>query len=308
MDIHGYPRTKDRQLRIKDIDFDPRTNMIYWVDRADRMVKRSYIPVLHKNSEIGHPQDLQKLSDKERPMAIAYDWVGENLYWTEKTGDQGKIVVSKADGRYMTTLIESRLDEPSSIAVDPELGLMFWTDAGSKPKIESAWMDGSNRKVIVSERIRRPTGISVDYQMDHMLYWTDVKLNVIESMTRTGERRHVVAAAPTVIKPLSIDVFESNMFWVAKGDGDGNKVLKQDKFGRGVATVVAGKLQGATSVKVFHALKYNTSLANPCDNGLCTHLCLLTPNNGYRCKCPMGVNFQRGSKNKCDAALEDPKV
>ena len=96
-------------------------------------------------------------------------------------------------------------------------------------------------------------------------------------------------------KPLAIDVFESSMFWVAGDDSVGGKLHKQDKFGRGEATIVADQLEGATSVKVFHALKYNTSLSNPCDYDLCTQLCKLTPNRGYRCKCPMGVNFQRGS-------------
>ena len=291
------------QRSISSMDYDPINNMIYWVDRADRMVKRSYIPVLHKNSEIGHPQDLQKLSDKERPMAIAYDWVGENLYWTEKTGDQGRIVVSKADGRYMTTLVDSRLDEPSSIALDPELGLMFWTDAGSKPKIESAWMDGSNRKVIVSERIRRPTGISVDYQMDHMLYWTDVKLNVIESMTRTGERRHVVAAAPTVIKPLSIDVFESMMFWVSQKGSKGSDVMKMDKFARGIPVAVAKNLQSPSNLRILNLNRYNTSLEKPCRAAPCSHLCVVVK-DGYKCLCP-------GSKSTgqaCDAAREEPKV
>ena len=44
-------------------------------------------------------------------------------------------------------------------------------------------------------------------------------------------------------KPLAIDVFESSMFWVAGDDSVGGKLLKQDKFGRGVATIVADQLE-----------------------------------------------------------------
>ena len=85
--------------------------------------------------------------------------------------------------------------------------------------------------------------------------------------------------------------------------------MKQDKFGRGVATPVAENLDRASSVKIFHKLKYNLSLPNPCDNGnVCSHLCLLTPKGGYKCKCPNNFNFERNSKNKCNAALEEPKV
>ena len=52
---------------------------------------------------------------------------------------KGIISVSKNDGRYKREIVGGQLDNPTSIALDPEHGLMFWTDAGDKPKIESAW-------------------------------------------------------------------------------------------------------------------------------------------------------------------------
>jgi len=183
-------------------------------------------------------------------LALAYDWVGSNLYWTEVEGTNGRIYASTADGRYAKALIDSKLDEPTSIAVDPELGFMYWTDAGNKPKIESAWMDGSNRKIIVSERIGRPTGITVDFYMDHSLYWCDAKLDKIESMSRSGERRYVIPMKVSVMKPLSVDVFESMLYWSQATSG-GN-VFKMDKFGRGFPVEVAGDQPNPASVRLFH--------------------------------------------------------
>ena len=293
-----------RQERIVSIDFDAYHNFVFWIDGAEKRVKRSYIPGVQPDAEIGHPQNLQQVGQNGKPMALAFDWVGQNLYWTEVEGTNGRIYAATADGRYPMALIETKLDEPTGIAVDPELGYMYWTDAGNKPKIESAWMDGSNRKVIVSERIGWPTGITVDLYMDHALYWCDQKLNKIESMTRQGERRYVIPMQPKhpIVKPLSIDVFESMMYWTQATSGA--NVLKMDKFGRGFPVEVAGDLANPAAVRLFHPRRYNTSISNPCQDS-CSHLCVLVP-NGYKCVCP--ANVRTLNKKSCDASIEAPKV
>merc|ERR1719273_433497 len=92
------------------------------------------------------------------------------------------IVVAKSDGRYKRKIISSNLEDPTSIAIDPEHGMMFWTDAGRKPKIERASMDGSGRQAIVTTNIERPESLVIDFAMDHTIYWADSKMNTIESM------------------------------------------------------------------------------------------------------------------------------
>lgn len=60
---------------------------------------------------------------------------------------------NKHKNRYRKTLITENLDEPRAIAVDPRLGLIFWTDWGKNAKIERSGMDGNNRQVIVTGKI-----------------------------------------------------------------------------------------------------------------------------------------------------------
>jgi len=299
-----------KQDRIEGVDFDPVALMIYWVDSQERSIKRSFIPQMHPESQIGHPQEIQH-KGTAKPTDVSYDWVSKNIYWTEvdRSANEGRVVVSKNDGRYKRYVITTGLEEPTSIAVDPEHGLMFWSDAGVKPKIEVSWMDGSKRRSIVTDRIRRPEGLTIDFNMGHTIYWVDSKLNTIESMSESGERRHVIKTgdmkglgASMVMRPLSVDVFESDMYWV----NDIGSVIRQDKFGRGLPVTVAKNLQHPTSVKVFHPSRYNTSLSNPCHDVQCSHLCLIIP-SGYRCKCPNNQHFQKGSKSSCDAAFEDSK-
>jgi low density lipoprotein-related protein 2 len=302
------------QKRIEGLDFDPINNMIFWVDSRDRNIKRSFIPQEHPEAEIGHPQLIQSAAKAtSMPSAVAYDWIGENLYWTEVDDSgfmkEGKIFVSKSDGRYKKVLIY-KLEVPTSVVVDPELGFMYFSDAGSRPRIVKAWMDGTRQKIIVSERIERPEALAIDFYMNNMLYWADAKLNVIESMTNDGARRTIIAQGAYLARPRSIDVFESMMYWVSEGDSQGGWVTRQDKFGRGHPVTVAARLSHPTSLKLYHRDHYNRSLHNPCAKlTTCPHLCLLTPNRGYSCQCPNQQGGQEWTgKAGCDAAYEDVKV
>lgn len=65
---------------------------------------------------------------------------------------------------------------------------------------------------------------------------------------------------------------------------------------------------------MYHPLRYNTSISNPCLNNDCSHLCLLVP-GGHRCSCPdssVPSSHRTKAEIKCDAPAErsrpDPKV
>jgi hypothetical protein len=48
------------------------------------------------------------------------DWVGRNLYWLDMRAD--KIEVSKLNGTYRSVLINTDIDSPRAIQVDPRDG------------------------------------------------------------------------------------------------------------------------------------------------------------------------------------------
>merc|ERR1711892_336365 len=74
------------QERIEGIDYDPKLNMIYWVDSQEKSIKRSFIPKMHAGVEIGHPQEIQPAGKGTAKLTdVSYDWVTGNLYWTEVT-------------------------------------------------------------------------------------------------------------------------------------------------------------------------------------------------------------------------------
>lgn len=52
--------------------------------------------------------------------------------------------------------------------------------------------------------------------------------------------------------PLSLDVFENNLYWTNRDLGE---VVKQDKFGRGLAVVLVRNLINPTGVKSKNIIK-----------------------------------------------------
>ncbi|XP_073976140.1 low-density lipoprotein receptor-related protein megalin isoform X3 [Rhodnius prolixus] len=313
-DIEGYQVHRRREIdvireekHIEAIDYNPKAEMVFWVDSYERKIKRSYmVDALAGEVKVGYPQDLS-VKGTSKPTSVAVDWVAENLYWTEtdRSGakPKGRVMVAKQDGRYRRSLVDSALELPTSIAVDPQVGRMYWTDAGASPKIETAWLDGSRRRPLVTDRIRHPAGLTIDYASEHALYWVDAKLNHIETMRPDGTNREIILKGDNLHHPLSLDVFENNLYWVTRDTGE---LVKQDKFGRGIPVTLAKNLVNPTGVKVYHKAKYNLTLSNPCKNNPCSHLCLIVP-GGHRCSCPDNTNIRVSSAEVlCDSAAEEP--
>lgn len=44
-------------------------------------------------------------------------------------------MVATLDGRYRRTLHDLDIEAPTSMALDPESGVLFWTDIGINPKV-----------------------------------------------------------------------------------------------------------------------------------------------------------------------------
>lgn len=294
------------ESRVQALDYDPRDHMLYWTDSYEKTIKRAFLPNLTDVSAgIGFPQNLE-LKGLTKPNAIAVDWVGRTIYWMDSdlssTRPKGRIFVSLIDGRYRRTLLSSNLERPTSMAVDPDMGWMFWSDSGSNPKIETAWMDGSKRRIIVGDKIGYPTGLTIDYASDHRIYWCDSKLNTIETAKQDGSNR-VVIVSGDLMHPFAMDLFEDSIFWVTRDSGE---IYRQDKHGRGVKVRVKRNVENPTGVKIFQPLKYNLSVPNRCPSSGCSHLCLLVP-QGYRCACPDGTSLHVLNFGSCDAGFEVPK-
>ena len=236
------------EKRVESLDFDPHSHIVFWSDTMDLAIRRSYIPEASNQVEIGHPQAIVTFTKTARPVDLSVDWVAQNVYWLEQDTQtlKGQVVAAKNDGRYRRSVVPRGIDTPTSLVVNPVVGEMYWSQAGSSPRIESAWMDGTKRKVLRVERLVHPTGLTIDFAMDNAIYWADHSLSTIEVMKRDGTGHSVVIRGDTVDRPSSIDVFESTLYWVSTGKGE---LRRQDKFGRGVMVRLVKDIASPSSVK-----------------------------------------------------------
>ena len=53
-------------------------------------------------------------------LGIAVDWIGRNIYWLDMRAD--KIEVAKLDGTHRSVLINTEIDSPRALQLDPRVG------------------------------------------------------------------------------------------------------------------------------------------------------------------------------------------
>ena len=73
--------------------------------------------------ETGNPgeQEVLVYEDVKSPDGLAYDWINDNLYWTDAGRDRIEVLsmYNGSTARWRRTLISERLDQPRAIVVDP---------------------------------------------------------------------------------------------------------------------------------------------------------------------------------------------
>ncbi|XP_041357681.1 very low-density lipoprotein receptor-like [Gigantopelta aegis] len=288
------------------MDFDYDDNMLFWTDVAVEQVLKA---------NFDNISDVKVVADNETvqtPDGLAVDWIYKHIYWTDTGLD--RIQVSTMDGSMRKTLVDTDLDEPRAIVVDPQNGYMYWTDWGNKAKIERCGMNGQGRVSIIeaddnTHDIIWPNGLTIDY-VDQRLYWIDAKLHKISSINLNGGDMKVVLRSHVHLNhPFAITVFEDYLYWT---DWPSESVRKFTKFGSDTDSVqtIALDLHSPMDVQVFHKYRQPTS-ANVCgsNNGGCSHFCLPAPNSAtgsmnFTCECPDGFVHLPYDLTKCVLAEE----
>uniref|UniRef100_A0AAF5Q0L6 EGF-like domain-containing protein n=13 Tax=Wuchereria bancrofti TaxID=6293 RepID=A0AAF5Q0L6_WUCBA len=284
------------------VDFDPRRELMFWIDSEKRKVYRSALPKGNQ-SHAGQELNIDFKDLKSSPSALSIDYLTGNIYLaaisdeeaagfiarkkreTEQTGNKGgggTIYLAKSDGRYLRTLIRGRLHIPTAIITLPQIGRICFADAGFDAKIECADMDGKHRNVIIKDLIYSPTSLAVDEGKDNRIYWADPKYRKVESVLPDGTKRTTVIVDNRM--PWAVDVFENNLYWASKESQD---LFVQDKFGRGRINVLASNIPNAHSIRIHQRFARDTSRAvSICSQATCSHLCAELPRNTYTCLCP----------------------
>jgi low density lipoprotein receptor-related protein 5/6 len=215
------------------------------------------------------------------------------------------------------------------------LRLLFWTEWGKGAQIERCGMNGDSetRQILVSNNINWPNGLTIDYQTER-LWWVDAKMARIESMNFDGTDRiiQINGTNGELGHPFSLAVFGQSIFWTDWGQKLIYRTTKKDSSRR---ITVVKRLQNFSpmDIKIVHPhqqlkgitlfilMTFNVFIKspakyyisdimmikscffvglNPCglNNGQCSHLCLLSPNQDqqYSCFCPTGLKLWKDKR------------
>lgn len=279
------------------IDFHFERKLLFWTDIETRKIYSMY---LDKNLSGGEPTDIS-MPFQWSPMSLAVDWVSNKLYVCD-THNQ-KIDLFELGGRRHAIIISQNLSAPLDIALDPSVGLMFFTDTDN---IDRALMDGSQRRTIVSTYIYKASGLTVDY-VNKRVIWCDSQLDQIVTVDYNGNNRHTLIRGSTKVPaPVRVSTFENRVYWT---DSTRQGILKVDAYNSSavVETIYRERSipKEPRAIKVYHALR-QPQVDNPCgtNNGGCQHMCVITRNGddesfslGFRCACNIGYQLAMNQKS-----------
>lgn len=208
------------------------------------------------------------------PRGVGVDWLARNIYWVD--AGSGTITISSLDGTTQRILISDGLDQPHELAIEPELGYLFWTDWGSKPKIERSKLDGTHRTAILSTGLEWPTGLALDYPAQR-LYWCDSKSATVGAADYEGKNRYLIwdFGRTSNVKPYKMDLFED---WIyISSHHTVNAILKINKFGKGEMHYLARELQKVSDIVIVQRIKQSLPPESATRHPLHNHPCLARP-------------------------------
>lgn len=276
------------------LDYEWETKCYYYSDVTAQVstIKR-ICPPGNRTEEIHHHM-------LKNPDGLAVDWVGKNLYWCDK--GYKTIEVSRLDGRYRRMLINSGLQEPRAIAVDPFQRYIFWTDWGENPQIGKAGMDGTHQQVIVQDNLGWPNALTINFETNE-LYWGDARDDFIAVCDYSGNKRKVILnreinSMANLHHIFAIAVWEDRVYWT---DWETKSIESCHKDSGNNCTTLLQTIHRPMDIRIFHPYKQQPATVNPCADSVCQRLCLLSPDPPYyQCGCPN--NFYLRTDNRTCAA------
>ncbi|XP_033629026.1 low-density lipoprotein receptor-related protein 2-like [Asterias rubens] len=307
--VDQYQSLVINEERIESLDFDYKSGHLYFTDSELRAIKR----VKFSNENASQAPDNLGLDNVYRPMGIAVDWLGNNIYFADQgletrdgtrgkraAADRGpKIVVASAREYPFHEKTLHTATQPYAIAVNPRKGLMYWTDLGVSPHgslLFMSWMNGEYMTPInvAAAKLYKPTGLAVDYTGNDTVYWCDSGADMIGYITYDGSLFRVIAKEG-LSNPFQLDVFGNDIYWTTRSTDNRGQVRSMNKTGQDHELILNG-VNLPTGIKMWQEQRYPLTEPNPCERNPCLYLCLIVPpqknsavSKGFECACPSGV-------------------
>ncbi|XP_043576459.1 prolow-density lipoprotein receptor-related protein 1-like isoform X2 [Chiloscyllium plagiosum] len=260
---------------IFSLDYDWKEKVIFWVDAFSESIKWMKLDL----------KDEGTLIKGIKSDCVAVDWVGRNIYWTDGVASHilaAKLNMTLNGSQEYTVVVDTDIDQPHSLVLQPLNGLMYWAEIGGEPHIERAGMDGTNRRLLIKSGLGWPTSLTID-PLGRKLLWADSKLHCIGVANLDGSNIKIFQLTHTR-RPFAVALFEDEIFWT---DVELRTVQKVDRLGKNRIVLWKRNVQ-PYGLKVMHEV-LQPQVYNPCEKMGCKHLCLLGPGLKASCHCALGM-------------------
>eukprot|EP00063_Salmo_salar_P032241 XP_014007076.1 PREDICTED: low-density lipoprotein receptor-related protein 1B-like [Salmo salar] len=265
------------------LDFHFNQSRLYWTDVVEDKIYRGKL--LDSAGVTGIEVVVQH--GLATPEGLAVDWIARNLYWIDSNLDQ--IEVAKLNGKLRTTLIAGGMEHPRAIALDPEQGIIFWTDWDATfPRIEAASMSGGGRHVVFRDMEigAWPNGLTLDL-MEKRVVWTDARSDAIFSALYDGTGViEILKGHEYLSHPFAVCLYGGSVYWT---DWRTNTLARANKWTGANVTVIQKTSAQPFDLQIYHPSR-QPQASNPCEanggRGPCSHLCLINYNRTASCACP----------------------
>ena len=209
-------------------------DIVYFVSHNPSTSDSIYLlKIKDKNEKQPAIELLFESSTGEQIQDIAYDFVDDNLYWTEKQSRSIKKLQFSADPK-VTTFYQSETDDFHALAIDLCNRTLYFTNPDFKnPSVNMISLNSTSNRKVVSLEIgnktnhQQPFAITVDHTSDR-IYLADKRegsLYSIDSMNRNGQefRHHLTYRDRT---PISVAVNGEYIYYV---DSSNNNIRRLNK-------------------------------------------------------------------------------
>ncbi|XP_062605179.1 low-density lipoprotein receptor-related protein 6-like, partial [Saccostrea cucullata] len=196
---------------------------------------------------------------------ITFDFVSNNLYWCDSLLNWIAMKPAYGNDSIHRIVVQDDLYQPEGLALDPEDGLMFFSDNDINPRIEKASMNGENRTVIVHTSIIQILALSVDTAND-LLYWADHGRQTVEVSHYDGSNRRVLRRNNQV--SLTGIHYHQNILHAASASSD--QIFGFDATSGSVLYKLKMAFAQPFAVHVYDA-ETAVSFSAPCSSRGCQH-------------------------------------
>ena len=231
--------------RVTDLDFpvcgrrpvvEPKEGKIYWTDMSAGDILRANLD--------GSNVEVILEGGLKGPESIALDLAAGKMYWTDWSGDSGKIQRSDLDGSDSETLVMG-LNRPGEIALDVAAGKMYYTDATYSVvrflesffigRVMRADLDGSDAETILSTTLSTMEFVEGIPFWDILPPYQDIALDLGEGKVYWAGGSGIGRAdldgsnIETILpgrfgmrgpESIALDTFAGKMYWTEWGEED----------------------------------------------------------------------------------------